>query len=101
MLRTLCKKGIAYPDGRFKTLEEWHDHLQSIADLLEASCFDVDEQNEYAEKFYNTRHNDPNYGEIREKYLDRREQIVKEQQIMCISAMKNFSDLISLKMLWD
>ena len=102
MLRRLATDGLSCPiDNRFKTLAEWHDYLNSIADLLEASNNDVDEQNEYAEKFYRAHHSDPDYGEIKQNYLDRKDQIYKEQQIMCISAMNNLSELISSKMLWD
>lgn len=84
MLRYLAK-GVSYPDQNFKTIEEWHNWLNNMAEKLEKMQFDdwSDSKNEYSEAYHKSFENDwksKKHEEIRKKYYDRAAEIAPTRQ---------------------
>ena len=75
MLRHMADYGSAYPGYEpFDTPEKWHDWLHNIADMIETSTEDwQDEHNEYYEEYTNSWDE-----ELRIKYMQRAEELAKQ-----------------------
>lgn len=102
MLRIMAEKGSAYPgDDKFDTPEKWHDWLNGMADVFEASNVEDDEENEFAKEFFNMKPKDPKYEEMKTLYFERAKEIANQKKAMRASAMKAFSEGIIEGILWD
>lgn len=75
MLRHMADHGSAYPGYEpFDTPEKWHDWLHNIADMIETSTEEwQDEHNEYYEEYTNSWDK-----ELRIKYMQRADELAKQ-----------------------
>lgn len=75
MLRHMADYGSAYPGYEpFDTPEKWHDWLHNIADMIETSTEEwQDEHNEYYEKYLEKFDN--NYRDL---YMQRAEELAEQ-----------------------
>ena len=119
MLRELAEKHCAYPGVEpFETPEKWEEWLRGIADQLEYCARDSDEDNEYAEAFYNASkerritststdetitisypHTDEELHDIFIKYRDRSNELEAEKQKLLEEAMGEIAK--HFHCLWD
>lgn len=110
MLRHMANYGCAYPGSKpFETPEKWHDWLHSMADILESLQEENwYSQNEYEKEFHKidwtpnknlTSTTDANNNVIRELYLARMKELVKERKELLIDTFNQLGQ--NFDCLWD
>ena len=109
MLRDMAMKGSAYP-GRepFETPEKWHSWLHRMADQL-TYLQDEDNGNEYNRPYMDALMKDPAKSltdefiaetkELRDKYLNRSQQVYLEHKKLFIETMNELIE--HWDSLWD